>query len=294
MSARASSGPSHERPQRRQKTTKDSQIKLNYSNIAHTANFADLSSFIFKTKRINYYGSRLSLEQQEIAVGVMHIKMADLFRGSYQARVAIVGLLALACAAAAAGDAAANELGGNTSWQFRTPADRQVSIGTVDLINRYNGNYYQQWNNSYTYNTYNSSSSVVNGDQTNCSLSSSATGNSGSTSGYASTSSPSILSNPSTGATAAGNQTSGSSAGSAGTTTAPLNSVQDSYGSPVGAAVTGTVSSAGVGQLNSGSSSSSQILNSTQSATSSPSVSNVSGSSACAGVGGRRSSSRSR
>ena len=228
------------------------------------------------------------------AVVVMHINMADLFRASYKARASIVGLLALGCLAAAAGDAPANELGGNTSWQFRTPADRQVSIGTVDLINRYNGNYYQQWNNSYTYNTYNSSSSVVNGDQTNCSLSSSATGNSGSTSGYASTSSPSILSNPSTGATATGNQTSGSSAGSAGTTTAPLNSVQDSYGSPVGAAVTGTVSSAGAGQLNAGSSSSSQILNSTQSATNSPSVSNVAGSSACAGVGGRRSSSRSR
>jgi hypothetical protein len=191
--------------------------------------------------------------------------------------------------------AEANELGGNTSWQFRTPADRSVSLGTVDLINRYRGNYFQQWNNNYTYNTYNSSSSVVQGDQTNCSLSSSATGNSGSTSGYASTSSPSILSNPSTGATAAGNQTTGSSAGGTGTMTAPLNSIQDSFGSPVGAAVTGTVSSAGVGQLNSGSSSSSQILNSTQSATSSPSVSNVSGSSACSGVGAtRRSSSRSR
>ncbi|WP_431303420.1 hypothetical protein [Sediminicoccus sp. BL-A-41-H5] len=224
----------------------------------------------------------------------MLAKLVTILRPRDEMTLIICGFLSLGCIVAAAGGAVANELGGNTSWQFRTPADRQVSLGTVDLINRYRGNYFQQWNNSYTYNTYNSTSSVVNGDQTNCSLNSSAIGNSGSTSGYASTSSPSILSNPSTGATAAGNQTSGSSAGGLGTMTAPLNSVQDSYGSPVGAAVTGTVSSAGVGQLNSGSSSSSQILNSTQNATSSPSVSNVSGSSACAGVGVRRSSSRSR
>lgn len=210
-------------------------------------------------------------------------------------KLIVAGLLVFGCLLTGMGGAVGNELGGNTSWQFRTPADRQVSLGTVDLINRYRGNYFQQWNNSYTYNTYNSTSSVLNGDQINCSLSSNATGNSGSTSGYASTSSPSVLSSPSTAATAAGNQTSGSSGGSSGTSAGPLNSVQDSYGSPVNAGVTGTSSSAGVGQLNSGRSSSSQVLNSTQSALNSPSVASVAGSSACAGIGGAgRSSGRSR
>lgn len=193
------------------------------------------------------------------------------------------------------GDTGANELGGNTSWQFRTPAERQVALGTVELINRYNNGYFQQWNNNYTYNTYNSTSSVVNGDQTNCSLSSSALGNSGSTSGYASTSSPSITSNPNAAASAVGNQASGTSAGGVGTTASPLNAVQDSYRSPVAAGVSGTVSNAGAGQLGAGGSSSSQILNSAQSVSQSPSVSNVAGSSACSGVlSGRRSGNRSR
>ncbi len=179
----------------------------------------------------------------------------------------------------------ANELGGNTGYQFITPSDRSVAIGAADLMGKYGGGYYQQWQNNYTYNTYNSTSSVINGNQVNCSLSSSATGNSGSTSGYASTASPSVSSTPSVSSYAAGNQASGSTAGSTGTLAAPLNSVQGAYGSPVGSAVTGTVSSAGVGQLNSGFSSSTQALNTNQSATNSPATSAVANSSACSGSG---------
>lgn len=183
--------------------------------------------------------------------------------------------------------AVANEPGSNLGWQFQGAAARSVGVSTLDLMSRQSGGYYNQWQNNYTYNTDNSTTTVFGGGQTNCSLATTATGNSGSPTGYSSNASPSIASSPSTSAYAAGNQASGSTTGTGGNLTAPLNTVQDSYGSPVGASVSGTVSSAGVGQLNSGTSTSSQILNNNQSNTASPTSASVSSSSACSGTVGQ-------
>jgi hypothetical protein len=189
----------------------------------------------------------------------------------------------------------ANEPGSNLGWQFMGPAARSVGVSTLDLMSRQNGGYFNQWQNNYTYNTDNSTTTVYGGGQTNCTLSTTAIGNTGSPTGYSSTASPSVASSPSTSAYAAGNQASGSTTGGGGNLTAPLNTVQDSYGSPVGASVSGAVSSAGVGQLNSGTSTSSQILNNNQSNTASPTSSSVANSSACSGtVGQTMSGSRRR
>lgn len=211
-----------------------------------------------------------------------------LVRGAIPGSAALLLLLA---------PAQANELGGNISWQFRTAADRAANVAVVDLMGRQNGGFYNQWNNNYTYNTYNSTVTTTNigGNQVNCNLANTATGNAGTTSGYAATASPSVSSAPSTSASALGNSASGATAGGSGTLAAPLNSVQDSYLSPVGASVMGTVSSAGVGQLNSGTSTSSQVLNSSQANSGSNTSASTANSSACSGAvgataswGGRR------
>jgi len=203
--------------------------------------------------------------------------------------VVFAGCLALTPAASA------NEPGSNLGWQFQGAAARSVGVSTLDLMSRQNGGYYNQWQNTYNNNTDNSTTTIFGGGQTNCTLSTTSIGNTGSPTGYSSTASPSVASSPSTSAYAAGNQSSGTTTGAGGTLTAPLNTVQDSYGSPVGASVSGTVSSAGVGQLNSGTSTSSQVLNNNQSNTSSPTSSSVSNSSACSGqVGQTRAGARAR
>jgi len=199
-------------------------------------------------------------------------------------KLGVIGCVVLAQWCGSANLAAANEIGGNLGWGFRSGGDRSVGIAAEDMRQRHNGSYYQQWTTNNTYNTYNSTSSVVNGNQTSCNLSAAATGNQGTTSSYASTASPTVTSTPQTSAYATGNQSNGSYSGAGGTLTAPLNSVQDSYGSPVGSGVTGTVSSAGVGQLSSGGTSSSQVLNSNQGSTGSPTLATVTRSSACAGT----------
>jgi hypothetical protein len=198
-------------------------------------------------------------------------------------KLGVIGWVVLAQWCGSASLSAANEIGGNLGWGFRNSTDRSVAITSEDIRQRRNGSYYQQWNTTNNYNTYNSTSSVINGNQTNCNLSAAATGNQGTTSSYASTASPTVTSTPQTSAYATGNQANGTYSGAGGTLTAPLNSVQDSYGSPVGSGVTGTVSSAGVGQLSSGLTSSSQVLNSNQGSTGSPTVATVTRSSACAG-----------
>lgn len=206
-----------------------------------------------------------------------------------RAAIVVAGCVALTSAASA------NEPGSNLGWQFPGAAARSVGVSTLDLMQRHNGGYYNQWQNNYTYNTDNSVTSIYGGGQVNCTLTTTSTGNSGSPTGYASTASPSVTSTPSTSSYAAGNQASGTTTGAGGTLTAPLNTVQDSYRSPVGASVSGTVSSAGVGQLDSGVSTSSQILNNNQSNTSSPTSSSVANSSACSGqVGTTRTGSRAR
>ena len=204
-----------------------------------------------------------------------------------RAVVVLAGCFALTPAASA------NEPGSNLGWQFQGAAARSVGVSTLDLMSRQNGGYYKQWQN--TYNTDNWTTTIFGGGQTNCTLSTSSIGNTGSPTGYSSNASPSVASSPSTSAYAAGNQSSGTTTGAGGTLTAPLNTVQDSYRSPVGASVSGTVSSAGVGRLNSGTSTSSQVLNNNQSNTSSPTSSSVSNSSACSGqVGQTRSGARAR
>ena len=93
------------------------------------------------------------------------------------------------------GAASANQFGGNSGWSAPTNADLSSQGGVQSMIQQKAGGGY-----NYNYTTTNTTTTTIMGNQTNCSLSSSATGNSGTTSGYASTSSPSVSSTPATSA----------------------------------------------------------------------------------------------
>jgi hypothetical protein len=101
--------------------------------------------------------------------------------------VASLGILSLASQ-----PAAANGLGENGSWQFQTSQDKVNKGAIVDLMERKKGGFYDSFKTTVN------NTNITNIDkQFNCSLGATTTGNAGSNSTTASTSSPSV-SNPST------------------------------------------------------------------------------------------------
>jgi hypothetical protein len=191
-----------------------------------------------------------------------------------------VGIMA-AASALFAWPVAANEIGGNYAWQYRSPAETAVRAQQLDMLMRrraggYNSYYYQ--------NTY------VAGDLVNCSVSANATGNAGTTSATGASSSPSIGNTPSIFAQATGSSVASQGFPSAGggTLSSPLNSNQTNTSSPQSAAVSGTTSSVGVNGLQAQGGQLQQALNSTQSNAASPQTASIVGSTACGQAGSVR------
>ncbi|WP_304808106.1 hypothetical protein [Falsiroseomonas sp.] len=170
---------------------------------------------------------------------------------------------------------AANEIGGNHAWQYRSVADRALALQQLDMMMRRNAGGYNNFYNS-THNTY------VAGDQVNCSLAATAAGNTGTTSASGSASSPTIGNTPSILAQATGSSLA-SQGWPSGGAIAPLNATQSNTTSPQSAAVSGTTSRLDVASLQSTGGVMTQALNSAQTNTNSPQTAAVSGSSVCAG-----------
>jgi hypothetical protein len=187
----------------------------------------------------------------------------------------VLGII-LPCAVAM--PAAGNEIGGNYAWSFRSDSSRSVAAQRLDLQLRYQNNYYGQWRNGN--NISNSYTTNFAGDQVNCNLASNAAGNTDTSSAVGSASSPSVTNTPIVSSMSTGNST----AAQLGTSPAgaPLNSVQDNYGSPVTSGVQGTTSALTLGRLSSGGGQLTQQLTATQSNTNSPQTAVINDSSACA------------
>lgn len=195
--------------------------------------------------------------------------------------VYICASIACICSAILALPVGANEIGGNYSWQFRSPAESAVRAQALELQLRRRGGGF----NSYYYqNTY------VAGDLVNCSVSANATGNTGNTSASGASSSPSVGNTPSIFAQATGSSVASQGFPSAGggSLSSPLNSTQTNSSSPQSAAVSGTTSSVGVTGLQAQGGHLQQALNSTQTNTSSPQTASISGSTACSRAGSSR------
>lgn len=207
---------------------------------------------------------------------------------------AVLLLSTTLCASAAR----ANGLGENVPWQFESANEIAARAAVADLIEKKRNGYYgPSVNNAYN-NTY------IN-HQTNCSVSSSALGNSGSNGVSASTSSPTITNGATSSALTTGNSTSnllgggnpvqvagltdasttgnwatGGSAGSSGY----IGTSQGNAGSQLGSGVYGSSNTSSSGAVGAGGGTTSSAINSTQS-NGAAQTSTISGSAACTGVG---------
>ena len=95
----------------------------------------------------------------------------------------------------------ANGLGENVPWQFPSAGEIATRAGIADLMEKKRSGYYGPANNNTVNNTYIDR-------QTNCSVSSSALGNSGSNGVSAATSSPTVTNGATSSALTTGNSTS--------------------------------------------------------------------------------------
>lgn len=175
---------------------------------------------------------------------------------------------------------AANEIGGNFAWQFRTASDRAVAAQALDMMLRREAGGYGPASLTQNYTT------NFAGDQVNCSVGASAIGNSGSAGTTGAASSPSLGNTPSIFAQATGSSV--ASQGLSGSLSSPLNSTQTNTSSPQSAAVAGTTSQLTANQLQAQGGTLTQALNLTQGNSASPQVATVNGSTACARAGSTR------
>lgn len=176
----------------------------------------------------------------------------------------------------------ANEIGGNYAWQFRSATDRALSLQQLEMIQRRAAGGYGP--SSHTYNTF------INGDQVNCSVSSQAVGNTGTTGVTGASSSPALANTPSIFAQSTGSSVASQGFPSAGggTLASPLNSTQTNTSSPQSASVSSTSSALNSTGMNSSGGTLTQSVMSSQGNTSSPQTASVLGSTACGQAGSTR------
>ena len=194
------------------------------------------------------------------------------------------GAIALVALSLTAFGALANNLGENSVWQFGSTQDKVNKATALDQIEKKKAGYYDSIRPVYNYTTYIDR-------QVNCTVSSFATANTGSTSASAVNSSPTVNNVGSTGAStdansAANNLPDGTSGGvlNSGAGYAPASSLANSQNNSgsLASSVTGSNTSATTGAVTAGAGTSSQTLNSQQSNSGTLSASVVD-STACSG-----------
>lgn len=200
-------------------------------------------------------------------------------------RVALAAALTLPLGWAVAPPAHANGYGEDSSWQFDTSADKANKALVEDMILRKKGGYYNSFGS-----TYNTTNNTTIEHQTNCNVSATAAGNSGSNGQDGSASSPNITNTSGITTTSTGN-TSGNGLSADG----PSGVVYEPNGEPVPvgtvsnnqsntgtqtSSVNGSSSGSSSGTVSSGGGTNSQVLNSDQSNTA-PQSATVTGSTAC-------------
>jgi hypothetical protein len=198
-----------------------------------------------------------------------------------------IACLTASCAMLGSPAAIANGVGENAGWQFETQQDRVNKGAVVDLIERKKGGYYD----SFKTTNYNTSNTYID-KQFNCSVSASSSGNGGTNSMDATTSSPTVTNTGSTSAnTNANSATNGiTQNGIPGVVVAsagpyPSNGSLSNNQSNTGAlnsGVSGSSTNANTGAISAGGGASDQVLNSTQNNTGSQAAT-ISGSTACNG-----------
>ena len=186
--------------------------------------------------------------------------------------------------------AQANGIGENGSFQFETTQDRVNKGAVLDLVERKKGGYYD----SFKTTNYNTTNTYID-KQFNCAVSASSSGNAGTSSVQANTSSPSVTNSGTTSSATNANSASNgisqngfpgvlvASAGGNpfGSGTGSLGNNQSNSGA-LNSGVTGSSTNAATGAISAGGGSSDQVLNSTQNNTGAQTAT-IAGSTACNG-----------
>ncbi|HEY1839521.1 MAG TPA: hypothetical protein VGG53_04735 [Mycobacterium sp.] len=189
------------------------------------------------------------------------------------------------------GSVFANGYGESSSWQFQSAAQQSTNAQMETLLQEKQGGYFNSFGPAQT--TVNTTTNI--GTEWNCTLSSAAAGSNGNNTPTALTSSPTVSSSPSLGASTTGNQNTTSVGGNPGVAyalnsmTNPLNgtsTTQGNSGSTLSSLVSGSSNSTSLGPVSTGGGTTNQALNSTQS-NSGAQTSSVSGSTACSSSGGK-------
>lgn len=208
---------------------------------------------------------------------------------------------------ATASAATANGYGESAPWQFETPGARAVNAAVLDLIEKKRGGYYDSFKST----NYNTSNTYIR-QQTNCTVASSASGNSGSNGVSAATSSPTVTNGASTSSGTTGNGATSTlgagdpfgtvgalglyGTGTSGATgnwatglgpgvTGSVQTSQSNAGSILASGVSGSSTTSASGAIGANGGFTSQALNSAQT-NNGAQTSSVNGSTACAGYGG--------
>ncbi len=116
-------------------------------------------------------------------------------------------ILAFAGSVALATAAQANGWLESRPWQFDTSADKANKAAVVDLIERKKGGYYDSWKTTVNNNVVTNNNTVIE-SQTNCSVSATAVGNTGTNSMTGAASSPTVTNTSSNNASTTGNSNS--------------------------------------------------------------------------------------
>lgn len=175
-------------------------------------------------------------------------------------------------------------------WQFETSADKANKAAVVDLIERKKGGYYDSWKTTVNNNVVNNNTTVIE-HQTNCSVTATAVGNTGSNSMSGAASSPNVTNTSSNNANTTGNSNSNgvNQTGPGGvvldnnsaTPVTIVDTNQSNNGSSLGSDVTNSASNSASGPIAANGGTVNQALNSNQSNTGTQSAS-VANSTACA------------
>lgn len=201
--------------------------------------------------------------------------------GSHSRFVPVVATFAFLVA----GAARANGFGENGAWQFQTQQDRVHKGAVLDMVERKKAGFYDAMKPVYNYTTHIER-------QYNCNLTASTSGNSGTNSTSASTSSPTVTNSGTTSSAANANSaTNGADLSglglstAAGTTATPDGTVQNSQSNTgqLQSGVSGSSNSALTGEVSSSGGRSDQVLNSQQTSSGTLTAS-ISGSTACSGA----------
>jgi hypothetical protein len=173
--------------------------------------------------------------------------------------------------------ARANNIGENAAWGFETTQERTLKATNLDLVERKKAGYYDSIKTIITNTTY-----IQN--QTNCSVSASTVGNSGSNGMTSYTSSPVVSGSATTSAGTTANGASNSALGASGLYSAAsgLSNSQSNSGS-LTSGVSGAITSGTTGNVGANGGQSSQVLNSAQTSSGTLTAS-VLGSTACSGL----------